>query len=231
MFLDWGREICGRLPLAEFREWLCTNGIGGFASGTVSGLLTRRYHGLLVAALKPPLGRTLLVAKLDETIDYDGLGRPLFANRWADGTVDPHGYREIDRFRLEGTTPVWTYACADMLLEKRIWMEPGANTAYVQYRLLRARRPVRLELKALVNYRDYHFTTRGDGWYMRVEAVPGGLRVVAFEGAQPFVLLAEGSSRPALKQQGRCEESSQRPCCVRDQRRKSDFTSARPSSL
>jgi predicted glycogen debranching enzyme len=191
--VGWGREICGNLATAESREWLCTNGIGGFASGTVSGLLTRRYHGLLVAALKPPLGRTLLVAKLDETIHYDGLGRPLFANRWADGTVDPHGYREIERFRLEGTTPVWTYACADMLLEKRIWMEPGANTTYVQYRLPRARRPVRLELKALVNYRDYHFTTRGDDWYMRVEAVPGGLRVVAFEGAQPFVLLAEGA--------------------------------------
>jgi predicted glycogen debranching enzyme len=191
--LDWGREICGNLATAECREWLCTNGIGGFASGTVSGLLTRRYHGLLVAALKPPLGRTLLIAKLDETVEYDGLRRSLFANRWADGTVDPHGYREIERFRLEGTAPVWTFACADMLLEKRIWMEPGANTTYVQYRLLRARGPVRLELKTLVNYRDYHFTTRSDGWTMRVEAVPGGLRVAAFEGAKPFVLLAEGA--------------------------------------
>ncbi|HEX9900589.1 MAG TPA: amylo-alpha-1,6-glucosidase [Candidatus Methylomirabilis sp.] len=191
--LNWGREICGNLATAESREWLCTNGIGGYASGTVSGLLTRRYHGLLVAALKPPLGRTLLVAKLDETVEYDGLRRPFSSNRWADGSVDPHGYREIERFRLEGTTPVWTYACADMLLEKRIWMEPGANTTYVQYRLLRAGGPVRLELKALVNYRDYHFMTRGDGWYMRVEAVPSGLRVVAFEGAQPFMLLAKGA--------------------------------------
>jgi len=74
--LNWGRKICGNLATAESREWLCTNGIGGFASGTVSGLLTRRYHGLLVAALKPPLGRTLLVAKLDETVEYDGLRRP-----------------------------------------------------------------------------------------------------------------------------------------------------------
>jgi predicted glycogen debranching enzyme len=191
--LNWGREICGNLATAESREWLCTNGIGGFASGTVSGLLTRRYHGLLVAALKPPLGRTLFVAKLDETVDYDGLRRPLSSNRWADGSVGPHGYREVERFHLEGTTPVWTYACTDMRLEKRIWMEPGANTTCVQYRLLRARGPVRLELKALVNYRDYHFLTRGDGWTMRVEAVPNGLRVAAFEGAQPFLLLAEGA--------------------------------------
>ncbi len=191
--VDWGRELCGRLPVAESGEWLCTNGIGGFASGTVAGLLTRRYHGLLVAALKPPLGRTLLVAKLDEMVEYDGLRRPLFTNRWADGTVDPQGYREIERFRLEGRAPVWTYACADALLEKRIWMEQGADTTYVQYRLPRAKGPVGLELKALVNYRDYHATTRGDGWHMRVEAVPKGLRVVALDGARPFVLLAEGA--------------------------------------
>jgi hypothetical protein len=76
VMLDWGRELTRDLAQAESREWLCTNGIGGFASGTVSGLLTRRYHGLLVAALKPPLGRTLLVAKLDETVEYDGLRRP-----------------------------------------------------------------------------------------------------------------------------------------------------------
>jgi len=193
MTVDFGREICGRLPTAESREWLCTNGLGAFASGTVAGLLTRRYHGLLVAALQPPLGRTLLVTKLDDTVEYDGLRRPLCTNRWADGAVDPHGYREIERFRLEGTTPVWIYACADMRLEKRIWMEHGANTTYVQYRLLRARGPIKLEMKALVNYREYHATTRGDSWQMRGEPVPEGLRVVAYEGARPFVLLAEGA--------------------------------------
>ncbi len=198
MIADWGREICGILPTVESREWLCANGIGGFASGTVAGLLTRRYHGLLVAALKPPLGRTLLAAKVDESVEYSGLRQPLFSNRWADGTVDPHGYREIERFRLEGTTPVWTYACADALLEKRVWMEHGRNTTYVQYRLLRAGGPLTLELKALVNYRDYHSTTRGDGWQMKIEPVAGGLRVTAFDGAQPFVLLAEGAkARPA----------------------------------
>ncbi len=195
--LQWGREICGHLPTAEAREWLCTNGVGGFASGTVAGLLTRRYHGLLVAALTPSLERTLLVARLDDSVEYDGLKRPLFTNRWADGTVDPHGYREIESFRLEGTTPVWVYACRDSLLEKRVWMEQGANTTYVQYRLRRARRPATLEIKALVNYRDYHATTRGEGWRMTVAPVPDGLRVIAFPGACPFVLLARGcEARP-----------------------------------
>src|SRR5213594_4541924 len=98
--LDWGREVAGNLDTAERREWLCTNGIGGFASGTVAGSLTRRYHGLLVAALQPPLGRTLLVAKVDETVAYDDIVRPLAANRWAGGVIDPHGYREIESFTL-----------------------------------------------------------------------------------------------------------------------------------
>src|SRR5437762_11274276 len=101
-YIDFGREICGDLDAAEQREWLATNGLGGFASGTVAGSLTRRYHGLLVAALKPPLGRTLLVAKLEETAEYDGLAFPLYTNRWSDGTIDPRGYLHIERFRLEG---------------------------------------------------------------------------------------------------------------------------------
>lgn len=191
--LDWGRETCGHLATGETREWLCTNGIGGFASGTVAGLLTRRYHGLLVAALRPPLGRTVLVAKLEETIEYDGLRQALSTNRWAGGTADPRGHIHIERFRLEGMSPVWTFACADALLEKRIWMEQGANTTYVQYRLRRGRGPVRLGAKALVNYRDYHWTTQGGGWQMSGERIPHGLRVTAFPGAQPFCLLAEGA--------------------------------------
>ncbi|OFW27981.1 MAG: glycogen debranching protein [Acidobacteria bacterium RIFCSPLOWO2_12_FULL_65_11] len=183
----------GDLAAAERREWLCTNGIGGFASGTVAGTLTRRYQGLLVAALKPPLGRTLLVAKVDETVEYDGLARSLSANRWASGAVDPHGDREIERFALDGTTPVWTYAIGAALVEKRVWMEQGANTTYVRYRALRARGHVALQLKVLVNYRDYHGTTRGDGWQMHVAPVPNGLSVVAFEGAHPFVILSDGA--------------------------------------
>jgi predicted glycogen debranching enzyme len=194
--IDWGREICGNLSLAESREWLCTNGIGGFASGTVAGSLTRRYHGLLVAALAPPLGRTVLAAKLEETVESHGERWALSVNRWADGSVAPEGYRDLERFRLDGTTPVWTYARGDVALEKRVFMEPGANTTYVRYRLERGG-PVTLALSALVNYCDYHATTRGPGWNMRVEPCPDGVRVLAFEGARPFVVLASGV--PALE--------------------------------
>ncbi|MEH1903457.1 MAG: amylo-alpha-1,6-glucosidase [Nostoc sp.] len=191
MCIEFGREICGNLDTAESREWLVTNGIGGYASGTVGGLLTRRYHGLLVAALKPPLGRTLLLAKLDETVLYDTRSYSLDTNRWADGTVSPHGYRHIERFSLEGTIPVWRFAVADALLEKRVWMQQGANTTYVQYTLRRATQPLRLTLKAMVNYRDYHGDTQSNGWQMSVEHVEQGICVTAYPGAVPLYLLSD----------------------------------------
>lgn len=77
---DFSREVCSHLAVSEERKWLVTNGIGGYASGTIAGVLTRRYHGLLVAALKPPLGRTLLLTKLDETVACNGDSYALFAN-------------------------------------------------------------------------------------------------------------------------------------------------------
>src|SRR5713226_9118564 len=79
--VTFGREICGSLDIAEQREWLVTNGIGGYASGTVGGNLTRRYHGLLVAALLPPVGRTQLAAKLDESATYEGFDYVFATNR------------------------------------------------------------------------------------------------------------------------------------------------------
>jgi predicted glycogen debranching enzyme len=196
--IDLGREVCGDLAAAEAREWLVTNGIGGFACGTLAGTLTRRYHGLLVAALPPPWHRTLLVSKIDEAVEYDGQSYALSANRWAGGAVDPSGYRHIERFHLEGTTPVWTFACADALLEKRIWMEHGANTTYVQYTVVRARRPLALAAKVLVNYRGYHQLTSGPQLPMDVQPTEGGLRVQAFPQAAPIYLRsAEAAARPA----------------------------------
>ena len=184
----FGREVCGDLSSAEQREWLVTNGIGGFACGTVAGALTRRYHGLLTAALEPPLGRTLLVAKVEETAAYDGRSYALSTNRWSGGFVDPHGYRHIERFRLEGTTPVWAFACGDALLEKRVWMAQGSNTTYVRYELTRGSEPLTLTVKALVNYRDYHGITQADDWRFQVRKTDRGVRVIAYDGAVPFYL-------------------------------------------
>jgi predicted glycogen debranching enzyme len=189
-----GRELCGDAGVAESREWLVTNGLGGFASGTVGGQLTRRYHGLLIAALHPPLGRTLLVPKFDEAAEYDGRPYPLATNRWRSGVIEPQGFRRIEEFHLEGTSPVWTYALADALLSKKIWMEQGANTTYVRYRLERASEGVKLNIKALVNYRDFHSLTRAGSWRMDIKRVEYGLCVNAFFGATPFYVLSSASS-------------------------------------
>jgi predicted glycogen debranching enzyme len=188
--IEFGREVCGLLEVAEAREWLVTNGIGGYASGTVSGNLTRRYHGLLIASLSPPAGRAQLVAKLEELAVYDGVDYALSTNRWASGAVEPQGYRNIESFHLENTVPVWRFALGDALLEKRVWMCHGENATYIQYSLVRARLSLRLELKALVNYRDFHSNTHAGNWQMRIESVGQGIQITAFDGAIPFYLLS-----------------------------------------
>ncbi|MDJ0703782.1 MAG: amylo-alpha-1,6-glucosidase [Leptolyngbyaceae cyanobacterium MO_188.B28] len=191
MDIQFGREICGDLTIAEQREWLVANGAGGYACGTIPGLLSRHYHGLLVAALKPPLGRTLLLTKIDETVHYSSQIFELHTNRWRDGVVSPEGYRNIERFHLEGAIPVWTFACGDALLEKRIWMQTGANTTYVRYTLRRASEPLNLSLKALVNYRDHHHSTRSKDWRMQIQPTEHGVQVIAFANAVPFFLLTD----------------------------------------
>ena len=195
--VQFGREILGDLDLAETREWLVTNGLGGFASGTAAGTSTRRYHGLLMAALQPPTDRTLLVAAVDETVRYGGATFPLATNRWLSGDVSPKGYLNIESFHLEGTKPVWRYALADALLEKRVWMKQGENTTFVEYTLARGNASVEIEGKILVSYRDFHATTHADGWQMKIEPVEKGIRVVAFDGATPFFLKsASGAFEP-----------------------------------
>ena len=196
--VDFGREICGDIRIAARREWLVTNGIGGFASGTVAGSLTRRYHGLLIAALKPPLGRTLLVSKLEETVEYQGQIVQLSTNHWNGGTVAPAGFVFLERFHLEGTIPVWTFVIADARLEKRIWMEPGENTTYVSYTLVRGIKPIRLRLRAYINHRDYHWTTLENLPDFSITPITNGLQILP-SGGFPFLLSASGGSVEAVR--------------------------------
>jgi predicted glycogen debranching enzyme len=192
--IQFGREICGDLAAAESREWLVTNGIGGYASGTIAGSQTRRYHGLLVAALQPPLGRTQLVSAIDEIVHYTGADFSLATHRWASGAVDPKGFLLLEDFHLEGSTPVWTYALADALLEKRVWMRQGENTTFIQYTLLRGNGALELEMKALANYRDFHSLTHAGDWRMNIAPVEQGMKVQAFDGATPFYLKSPSAS-------------------------------------
>jgi len=204
MTIQFGREICGQLEAAASREWLVTNGIGGYACGTVSGQLTRAYHGLLVAALNPPVERSLLLTKLDETATYRGQQYPLYSNqwkadRWDDSIVSPHGYCHIEHFELEGTIPVWTFAIGDARLQKRVGMVRGENTSYVRYELTRGS-GLDLSIKIIVNHRDHHGGSHPGDW--RVTAAGNGICVQVSEDVPYYVFPSAGyPNKPQINPQ------------------------------
>ncbi len=196
-----GHSICGSLELATEREWLVTNGAGGYAMGTVAGATTRRYHGLLVAALRPPVARTVLVTKVDGDILLpDGQTIALGTNEYTDGTINPRGYAYLDEFALEGSVARFRFSLpGGALLEKRIWMEHGRNTTYTRYRLLAdesihvgADQPAcTLTLTPYCVSRDYHAHQHGArDWRFLVEAETGGCTVRASGDAPECRLLA-----------------------------------------
>jgi len=189
-----GREICGDLSVLETREWLVTNGIGGYASGSAASSVTRGYHGLLVAALRPPVDRRVMLIKLDERITYRGAEYDLATNRWASGAVSPAGYKNIQSFELEGSVPLWTFACGDALIEKRIWMQRGSNTTFVCYGVVSASEPVRLSISAIVDNRVFHNTGQV-AWPERVVGLADGVRVI-WGGGDARDLLLRASCSP-----------------------------------
>jgi predicted glycogen debranching enzyme len=154
-FVRFGRETCGDPAAALRREWLVTNGLGGYASAALDGTPVRRYSGWLVAALEPPVGRTVLVGAILERATVDGVTCQLGALDRPGRGHDPDGGRHLEHFELDGTRPSWQYAVAGALLEKSAWMAHGRNTTYVRYRVLRGG-PVALEVTPLVTHRDHH---------------------------------------------------------------------------
>src|SRR5215470_157223 len=120
--IRFGRETCGDLEAAERREWWIANGTGAYAAGTIALTLTRRYHGLLIAPIEPPLGRALVFAKADAELVIGDDRHPLFANRWSSGAVAPQGHLAIESFALDGSIPVWRFAIGECRIEQRIWM-------------------------------------------------------------------------------------------------------------
>lgn len=190
----FGPDVCGDLAAAESREWWLANGLGAYAAGTIAGSLTRRYHGLLVAPVHPPLGRVLLLAKADATVLDGDRRHPLFANRWAGGIVDPHGERGIRSFRLEGRIPVWHHAAGDAVVEQRIWMEQRAHTTHVAFRVAPGApaRTLALRLVLLVNARDHHAGTPAGAFDPSIET-EGDRLVVRFSGGPSLHLRLPGA--------------------------------------
>src|SRR5262249_34331820 len=118
--ISFDKAICGSLESALGREWLETNGLGGFACGTIAGANTRRYHGLLTAALNPPGGRMLLLSKLEETLVLGEQRIDLSTNEYG-GAIHPQGYLNLTGFRLD-PFPIFTFAAAGVKLEKSVFM-------------------------------------------------------------------------------------------------------------
>ena len=180
--------ICRNLELASRREWLETNGIGGFASSTIPGLNTRRYHGLLVAATKPPVGRMVLLSKLEETVVLDGRRFDLSCNRYP-GVVHPNGYVHLKEFR-QNPFPVFVYKIDGIELEKSVFMVHGENTTVIQYEL-RGGIPgaCTLELRPLIAFRDYHNTTHENGELNpSLEIESASVKVAPYQGLPSLYL-------------------------------------------
>ncbi|HMA00590.1 MAG TPA: amylo-alpha-1,6-glucosidase, partial [Steroidobacteraceae bacterium] len=186
--LNVGRNAVGRIARAAEHEWLVTNGIGGFASSTLSLMNTRRYHGLLFAALRPPVTRVAMVSKLDVTALYGDAHFTLSTNEFADGTLAPQGFCHLESFRIEGLIPVWTWLLGDARLVQRIWMRHGENTTYVEFTRLGGSKPLRLMIEPLCTYRDYHWQPRGERSFA-VERTSSGVRITAHDAALPYSIV------------------------------------------
>ncbi|MBU0609070.1 MAG: amylo-alpha-1,6-glucosidase [Armatimonadetes bacterium] len=149
------------LPTALRREWLETDGLGGFAMGTIVGANTRRYHGLLVAATEPPVGRRVLVAKLEERLLAGGPVCELGCNEY-EGAVHPQGYRCLEEFRLD-PWPIFTWVHEGFRLRKSVFMPHRLGLTLVRYDLLDAPRATWLHARPLIAGRDMHHLHRSSG--------------------------------------------------------------------
>jgi predicted glycogen debranching enzyme len=190
--IDFHEDICRNLDDALTREWLETNGLGGFASSTIVGLNTRRYHGLLTAATKPPVGRLVLLSKLEEVLIINGQRYELSANEYP-GVIHPQGHQYLKRFRLD-PFPVFTYELEGLQLERSVFMIQGENGTLIHYEL----RPtggetgvpahpaggtLTLELHPLIAFRDYHSTThQNDALNPHVQSEHNVATVAPYEG-------------------------------------------------
>jgi len=157
--MPWSRTLEGNVPdpvALLTREWLVTNGLGGYASASVSGACTRRYHGLLIAALPAPLGRMVMLSHFGEEIALADESVVDFSGEEAtEEHLDLHSANFLTEFRLEAGLPVWRYDIRGCIIEKRLWMPHLQNTVYVSYRYLCDNGVLRLRLRPSMHFREH----------------------------------------------------------------------------
>src|SRR5437016_1157993 len=153
--LPWTMDPATKRELLVKHEWLVTNGLGGYASGTIAGVASRRYHGLLVAALPAPLGRQVMLTHLSKFVRLADGQTFLVGGDERPGKLNLHGIEYFQEFRLERGLPVWRYEVQGVTFEKRILLPYRQNTVHVSYRLIDGPGPLRLKLRPSVHFRHY----------------------------------------------------------------------------
>ena len=177
---------------ARSLEWLETNGIGGYASGTVSGANTRRYHGLLVAATKPPVGRRVMLSKLEETIRVDEDVFQLSANQYP-GVIHPEGFQHLNSF-TRGVFPEFIYEVGSIILKKTIACVQGENTTLVVYEVIRAPKKFTLELIPLYACKNFHHNSHANGDLSPLYLFSdGNFRTLNYQGCPELFITVPGA--------------------------------------
>lgn len=171
------------LDFLRSREWLVTNGLGGYASGTMLGIATRRYHGLFIPNLPAPRGRTVMIPRVDEEIEFGTQTVRLSGAEFVDGRKEWEGSLFLKEFRYEWQTPIWSFEINGCALEKRVIMPYGQNTVYVNYRLLGGE-PIRLNLHPYVTFRMHDDLLRYPSeWPFTLTITRAQCEVYLLEGA------------------------------------------------
>lgn len=192
MPIVFNKSLTQNFDEAIRREWLETNGLGGWASSTITGAHTRRYHGLLVAATKPPVGRMVLLSKLDETITSNDQRFELSCNRYP-GAIHPRGFEYLVAFEKD-LFPIFEYEAGGVKLRKTIAAVNGENTTLLLYEILQAPSSFALELRPFIAYRDYHSMTHENGAIRREAQFNNGVfRAQPYEGAPELFVAIPGA--------------------------------------
>jgi predicted glycogen debranching enzyme len=187
----FGPDICQNLDEAVQREWLETNGLGGFSSSTIAGLNSRRYHGLLTVATRPPVGRCVLLSKLEETVHVAGGSYQLAANRYP-GAVYPQGHLYLREFRLD-PFPTFIYSAGEVEIRKTVFMVHGENKTVVEYELVNGDDVV-FDLRPLIAFRDYHSLTHcNDAINRMIVETSGCVAIEPYHGMPALYLAHSGA--------------------------------------